>query len=196
MHPAATRSDSAVRTVITNVHQGQFEVAGTSEVTLSTVLGSCVAACVRDRVAQIGGMNHFLLAEPSDSARAASGESARYGAFAMEKLINSVLSRGTGRKANLEFKAFGGGLMSAALADVGSKNVQFLRQFLQSEGYHLVSEDLGGAFARRVLYTPHTGKAMVKRLDANAADGVTRDELLLVGRRAAAPVQTPDIELF
>ena len=152
------------RGVVTTVHQGDCLVGGEQDLTFSTILGSCIAACIRDVEAKVGGMNHFLLAEPSGSAKDRYGASARYGAFAMEQLINKVLNRGTGRKANLEIKVFGGGLINSALTDVGAKNIEFVRQFLRDEGYSLAGEDVGGTFARRVMFKPHSGRAFVKRL--------------------------------
>jgi chemotaxis protein CheD len=183
------------RGVVTTIHQGDCLVSDAAEVTFSTVLGSCISACVRDIRAHVGGMNHFLLAEQSGAARDRYGASARYGAFAMEQLINTVLSRGTGSKANLEIKVFGGGLINSALVDIGGKNIDFVKQFLADEGYLLAGGDLGGTFARRVLFKPHSGRAFVKRLASQEGEGVAREELALAGSRAAAP-PTPDIELF
>jgi chemotaxis protein CheD len=181
--------------VVTTVHQGDCLVSSDTTVTFSTVLGSCVSACVRDVKARIGGMNHFLLAEQSGLARDRYGASARYGAFAMERLINAVLTRGTGDKANLELKVFGGGLITAGLSDVGGRNVEFVREFLHDEGYRLAGEDVGGTFARRVLFRPATGRAFVKRLASHEGEGVLRQELVIAGRRASAPA-ADDIELF
>jgi len=183
------------RGVVTTVHQGDCLVSGAEDLTYSTVLGSCISACVRDRVANIGGMNHFLLAEQSGSAKDRYGASARYGAFAMEQLINQVLSKGTGRKQNLEIKVFGGGKINAALDDVGAKNIGFVRQFLADEGYVLEKADVGGTYARRVLFKPHSGRAFVKRLDNMAAGNVAKEELMIV-RRPVAPPPSDDIELF
>jgi chemotaxis protein CheD len=187
------------RGVVTTIHQGDCLVGGDEDLTFSTILGSCIAACIRDVEARVGGMNHFLLAEPSGNARDRYGASARYGAFAMEQLINKVLTRGTGRKANLEIKVFGGGLINSALTDVGAKNIEFVRQFLADEGYSLAGEDVGGAFARRVMFKPHSGRAFVKRLDSDAGANVAREELSVVRKRVtpkpAAPV-LDDIELF
>lgn len=188
------------RGVVTTIHQGDCLVGGDEDLTYSTILGSCISACVRDVEARVGGMNHFLLAEPSGSSADRFGASARYGAFAMEQLINKVLTKGSGRKANLEIKVFGGGLINAALTDVGAKNIEFVHQFLRDEGYTISGEDVGGAFARRVMFRPHSGKAFVKRLDAVTGASVARDELTIVSKRAApklvAPVQADDIELF
>jgi chemotaxis protein CheD len=185
------------RGVVTTIHQGDCLVGGDEDLTYSTVLGSCVAACIRDVVAHVGGMNHFLLAEPSGVARDRYGASARYGAFAMEQLINKVLTRGTGKKSNLEVKVFGGGLINTALTDVGAKNIEFVREFLDNEGYVVASEDVGGSFARRVMFKPWSGRAFVKRLDNAAGQSVAREELSLVGRRVARrrPL-VAEIELF
>lgn len=184
------------RGVVTTVHQGDCHVSNAPDITFSTVLGSYVSACVRDRVANIGGMNHFLLAEQSGSAKDRYGASARYGAFAMEQLINKVLSQGTGRKSNLEIKIFGGGKINSALDDVGAKNIEFVRQFLADEGYVATSEDLGGTYARRVLFKPHSGRAFVRRLDSEVGANVAQEELAIARRRVVVPPPVDDIELF
>jgi chemotaxis protein CheD len=190
--PAAGGFD---RGVVTTVHQGDCLAGGEPDLIFSTVLGSCVAACIRDVEARVGGMNHFLLAEPSGAARDRYGASARYGAFAMEQLINKVLTMGSKRKANLEVKLFGGGLISAALTDIGAKNIEFVHEFLTNEGYRVTKVDVGGKFARRVLYRPHTGQAFVKRLDSAAGLSVADAELAIVsGQPQRKPAE--DIELF
>jgi chemotaxis protein CheD len=175
------------------VNQGEWLVSDDPKAVLSTVLGSCIAACVRDRVAGVGGMNHFLLAEPPGSAASLHSATARYGAYAMETLINAVLARGSGNKRNLEFKLFGGGRITAGLQDVGAKNIAFVRAFLAEEGYAIAGEDLGGTVARRVLYTPSSGKAMVKRVADGGTHSVVAAEIALAGRR---PSPTAEIELF
>ena len=177
---------------------GEFFVHD-EDVAIMTTLGSCIAACLWDRERKVGGMNHFLLAEPSSSSADRFGASARYGAFAMEQLINKVLTRGTGKKTNLEIKVFGGGLINTALTDVGAKNIAFVREFLSNEGYTIAGEDVGGMFARRVMFKPYSGKAFVKRLDAAAGADVARDELKIVTKRVAPKPAAPaadDIELF
>jgi len=191
---AASPSDLSRGTVIP-VHQGDCVVSSDPKAALSTVLGSCISACVRDTVAGVGGMNHFLLAAQSVAARDRYGASARYGAFAMEQLINRVLGQGTGNKANLEFKVFGGGNIHPGMMDIGSANIAFLRTFLRDEGYRAAGEDLGGNFARRVMYQPTTGRALVKRLDSSESVKLVRDEIALVAR-PPRPEITADVELF
>jgi chemotaxis protein CheD len=186
------------RGVVTTVHQGDCLVSNETDLTFSTVLGSCVSACIRDRVANIGGMNHFLLAEQSASAQDRYGASARYGAFAMEQLINKVLTRGSGKKGNLEIKVFGGGKINGALDDIGLKNIAFVREFLAAEGYEMVKEDLGGTYARRVMFKPHSGRAFVKRLDNAVNASIAKEELAVAASRRSVitkPV-VDDLELF
>ena len=200
MQQARASAPAFDRGVVTTIHQGDCLVGGEEDLTFSTILGSCVSACIRDTEAKVGGMNHFLLAEPSGNARDRYGASARYGAFAMEQLINKILTRGSGRKANLEIKIFGGGLINSALTDVGAKNIEFVHEFLGNEGYVIASEDVGGSYARRVMFKPHSGRAFVKRLDAIAASSVEKEELSIVSKRIAQAAPKPavqdDIELF
>jgi len=184
------------RGVVTTVHQGDCFASKDIDLTYSTVLGSCISACVRDREAGVGGMNHFLLAEPPNAGSDKFSASARYGAFAMEQLINMVLSRGSGRKSNLEIKVFGGGNINSALNDVGARNVEFVREFLANEGYVLSGADVGGTFARRVLFKPYSGRAFVKRLDSADNARIVSDELALVKRRVPVRPPVDDIELF
>jgi len=137
-----------------HVVQGAHHVTGDSDVVLSTILGSCVAACIRDPGLRVGGMNHFLL--PS----APNGEAGdnRYGVQAMELLINGLLRLGANRD-RLEAKLFGGARMVVGLSDIGAKNAEFARQFLKLEGIPLIGESLGGEKARRLHFTPSTGRA-------------------------------------
>lgn len=182
------------RTIV--VHQGECTVTADASLTLSTVLGSCVSACIRDRVAGVGGMNHFLLAAPGGQRADRFGAPARYGAYAMELLINRILTAGSGRKANLEFKVFGGGVITPALNDVGARNLAFLGDFLAAEGYAIASRDVGGSYARRVLFNPVSGRALVRRLDAGNAAAIARQELQMARRAPVRAVPELEVELF
>ncbi len=184
------------RGVVTTVHQGDCLVSADADLTYSTLLGSCISACIRDRVARVGGMNHFLLAQASGTARDRYGASARYGWFAMEQLINMVLSRGTGRKGNLEVKVFGGGLINGSITDIGAKNSEFVREFLRDEDYAVVKEDLGGSFARRVMFKPSSGRAFVRRLDSVTGAYVAHEEMEVVRHRPDTRESTGEVELF
>jgi len=128
---------------------------------LVTVLGSCVAACLRDPVLGIGGMNHFMLPDGS----ASDGAPARYGSHAMELLINDLLKRGAHRR-RLEAKVFGGAnvLRGFTSNPVGSRNAEFIRGYLDAERIPLLASDLGGIHPRKVWFFTDTGKVMVQRL--------------------------------
>lgn len=127
-----------------------------------TVLGSCISACIRDRVSKVGGMNHFML--PGNDTDPTS-QSARYGAFAMEILINKLMSLGAQRR-NLEVKVFGGGqvLRGFTTTTVGQHNAQFVLDYIKTEGLSLVASDLLDIYPRKVYYFPKTGRALVKKL--------------------------------
>jgi len=146
---------------------GEYYVTGHEEV-ITTVLGSCVSACIRDPDTGFGGMNHFML--PGNEAKNLGkwgGEdclATRYGIAAMENLINDLLKQGA-RKSRLELKLFGGGkILDMGINNVGGRNVEFAKEFAQTEGLVPLAEDLGGPYPRKVNYFPKTGKVMVRRL--------------------------------
>jgi len=130
-----------------------------------TVLGSCVAACIRDRVTGIGGMNHFMLPSNGSDSEGLLSPSMRYGTYAMEILINDLLKAGAKRE-NLEAKVFGGGnvLRGFTSMNVGERNAQFVRDYLKAEGIRVVAEDLQDVYPRKVYFFPRTGKVLVKKL--------------------------------
>ena len=169
-----------------NVIQGDFSVSENDNVVLTTILGSCVAACLYDPVAKIGGMNHFLL--PGE--RSAGSLSQSYGLNAMELLINTMLKRGAKRN-RFQAKLFGGGRMTEAFSDIGRKNASFAVEFLQCEGIPCVSQSLGGDAARRIRFWPSTGKAQMRIL----SDSVAKVKVP-VKKPIVQAVSESDLELF
>lgn len=169
---------------------GEYYISRNEEM-ITTILGSCVSACIYDSNKKIGGMNHFMLPEKG---AAAADESARYGIFAMESLINELLKCGC-VKENLRVKLFGGGQIIENMSDVGRKNIIFAKNFLYAEGMRLEASDLGLIFPRKVNFFPHTGKVMVKRLRSLHNDTIEQRE-----KRYAATLSQEDIsgaiELF
>ena len=138
---------------------GEYFVSG-ENIVIMTVLGSCIAACLWDSRARVGGMNHFMLPE-SDS----TDVSGRYGSYAMELLINEMLKLGA-RRETMQAKIFGGGQVMANFTtmNVGERNTSFVVNYLQTERIPIVSEDVLDIYPRKVVFFPATGKAMVKRL--------------------------------
>ena len=148
------------------------------DILLATTLGSCIAACLWDRNARIGGMNHFMLPE-GDS------DSGRYGSFAMDLLINELLKRGAAGQ-TLEAKIFGGGQVIEGMVsiNVGERNTAFVLDYLRTERIPVVSKDVLETFPRKVAFLPASGKAMVKRLASAHSDA-------LVAQERAAPPRPP-----
>ena len=140
-----------------NIVQGEYHVSGDKVLSISTLLGSCVAACINDPVAEVGGMNHFLL--PGDSA--ASPLFSRHGVHLMELLINGLLKKGAARH-RLEAKLFGGARTMQGLGDIGSTNARFAQDFLKREGIAVTGGSLGGETGRRIQFWPASGRAMQK----------------------------------
>ncbi|MEW5007820.1 MAG: chemoreceptor glutamine deamidase CheD [Cycloclasticus sp.] len=146
---------------------GQYYVSNNDEL-IATVLGSCISVCVTDKVAGIGGMNHFMLPiysrEQADSwgSTLISAET-RYGNFAMEHMINDVIKHG-GVKNRLELKVIGGGRVMDQMTDIGLRNISFVYDYIANERLQLVKEDVGDRYPRKVLFHVKTGKVKVRKL--------------------------------
>lgn len=191
------RTNSSTGHDTITIKMGGFYVTDKNEV-ISTTLGSCVAACIRDRVSGIGGMNHFMLptysvTESSHWENTSVNAATRYGSFAMEYLINSILSKG-GKRNNLEFKLFGGCDILGSLTSIGPRNIQFIKQYMEAEGYSIAAEKLGGSHPIVLNYHPKTGAAKIKHLDGKKSEIISTEKRYLhdlEGRNIEG-----DIELF
>lgn len=155
--------DSRFPHEIASILPGEFFVSREPMI-VYTVLGSCISACIRDPIAQVGGMNHFMLPEPKETAHDSWGESTRYGSFAMESLINEILKRG-GLKTRLEIKLFGAGKIYEGKIDVGEKNAKWVIQYLRSEGLAVSNTDLGNVYPRKVYYFTESGRVLLKKIE-------------------------------
>lgn len=149
------------------VLQGQARVSGKPSDELTTILGSCVATCLFDPVAKVGGMNHFLLPEPPHSHDPAEVD-VHYGVYLMEILINDMLRQGAG-KAQLRAHLYGGANLRAGMAPIGTANAAFARSFLERERIPLLREDLGGGNARRIEFRPATGQVRCRVVENRLA---------------------------
>ncbi|OWW22492.1 chemoreceptor glutamine deamidase CheD [Noviherbaspirillum denitrificans] len=161
-----------------------------------TVLGSCVSACIRDRVTGIGGMNHFMLPDGGSDSDSPVSASMRYGTYAMEVLINDLLKAGA-RRENLEAKVFGGGnvLRGFIAINVGERNAQFVRDYLRAENIRVVAEDLNDIYPRKVYFFPRSGKVLVKKLKQLNNNTLVNREQDYASRLLTTPV-SGDVELF
>lgn len=177
---------------------GEYYVTQDNEL-ITTVLGSCVSACIRDKELGIGGMNHFMLPESNYGQKKTGNEtivgaSTRYGNYAMEHLINTILSHG-GKRKNLEIKVFGGGKIIPTLTDVGIKNINFVLDYIDQEGLRLLSQDLGDIYPRKIIYFPRTGKAAMKKIRDLHNDTVVQRERQYFNSLKNMPIEG-EVELF
>ena len=174
---------------------GQFFVCSEPMI-VYTVLGSCVSVCIRDTLLGIGGMNHFMLPEPQGEDRHDSwGESTRYGSYAMESLINGVLTRG-GHRSRLEIKVFGGGRIFEGKIDVGARNVAWALHYLQEEGLNITSRDVGEVYPRKVYYFTDSGRVLLKKLMKVTNSTISDREAEYRRSLRQQETQTTDITLF
>ena len=181
--------DKAMDMTVVKIFSGDYFVTDKPKHVLMTILGSCVAACVRDPVANVGGMNHFLLPGTEKD------ESARFGAYAMEVLINDILKKG-GRKDRLEVKLFGGGNVINNSAMIGNKNADFAIDFIKKEGLSIAKTDLKGTSPRRVHYYPDTGKVMVRKIGEKEEKELIKEETTYEKSLVAHKKEEGDVELF
>ncbi len=163
-HAAGKQAAEVIRMTIV---QGEARASADPRVEMSTILGSCVATCLFDPVARIGGMNHFLLAEPPAHARRATFDS-DYGLFLMELLINEMLGLGA-IKSRMRARLYGGANLNPDLSPIGTANAAFARHFLEREGIPKVFEDLEGNQARRIQFRPAGGQVRARLVPADTA---------------------------
>lgn len=187
--------DSASATWLIKVLPGEYNVAHRPNEVLVTVLGSCVSACIRDRISGIGGMNHFMLAASATGAWGDDAQSARFGNYAMEKLINELMKAGCNRS-TLEAKVFGGGNVIQSSVPVGTSNAEFVLRYLEQEGIQCVAQDLGGNLPRRIHYSPFDGRVVRRLLNSTENNNVARLEKNYATQFTSAPARGGDIELF
>lgn len=174
---------------------GEF-YATARDMLLVTVLGSCVCACIRDKTTGIGGMNHFLLPDSAQDEGNPLSESARYGTYAMEILINQLMKMGA-RKSNLEAKVFGGAavLRGFTVGNVGQRNAEFVLHFLETERIPILAQDLLDIYPRKVYYFPNSGLVRVKKLKQVHNNTIINREAEYNSRLHFSKVEG-DVELF
>jgi chemotaxis protein CheD len=177
---------------------GEYYVTTQDEI-IVTVLGSCISACIRDVVFGIGGMNHFMLPVSKDEMSSHRGPafntaSTRYGNYAMEALINSILKNG-GSKEHLEVKIFGGGRILEQMTNIGAMNIRFVKEFIKLEQLKLVSEDVGDIFPRKVYYYPLSGRVRLKKLKSVHNNTVVEREVKYLDALEHEKIEG-DIDLF
>lgn len=168
---------------------GEYFVAD-QDMPIMTTLGSCIAACLWDRSKRIGGLNHFMLVDGA-------GENCRYGAFAMELLINELIKHGASRR-SLEAKVFGGGQVISGMEtmNIGERNTRFVLDYLRTERIPVVSRDVLGVYPRKVCFLAASGKAMVKRLASTNTAALAAQERTAAAQAMPVTTSGGTIDLF
>ena len=177
---------------------GQYYVSKNDEL-ITTVLGSCISVCAYDRVSGIAGMNHFMLPVFTKNHSKSWGDTiisseTRYGNFAMEHMINDIIKHG-GVKSRLELKVIGGGRVMEKMTDIGLRNISFVYDYIANESLQLISEDVGTAYARKVLFHVKTGKVKVRKLTKVKNSTVTDRDTDYISRLNSAELDG-SIDLF
>jgi chemotaxis protein CheD len=174
---------------------GEYYVT-TQAMVLVTVLGSCVAACIRDSQLGIGGMNHFMLPESVHEPDSPLSSSARYGTYAMEVLINELIKLGA-RRNKLQAKVFGGGnvLRGFTATNVGERNAAFVLEYLKTENIPVLAQDLIDIYPRKVYFFPEDGRVMVRKLKSLHNTTIMKREGDY-SRRLRSDGVAGDVELF
>ena len=180
--------EGAFKSEAVKVLPGEYFVMN-EEILIMTTLGSCIAACLWDRTARVGGLNHFMLPEGDDG-------SGRYGSFAMEVLINHMMKLGA-RRTSMQAKVFGGGAVIGGMSSsrVGERNTEFVLDYLKTERIPVVSKDVLDIYPRKVCFMPVSGKAMVKRLASANVEALLEQDRAAAQRAAAAP-SSGSVDLF
>ncbi|OGN52131.1 MAG: hypothetical protein A3K57_04340 [Caulobacterales bacterium RIFOXYA1_FULL_67_7] len=141
---------------LTSISQGQYSISDDPDAVITTVLGSCVAACIRDPKRGVGGMNHFVLPE-SPTPLSEQDDPSRYGSYLMQRLVDGLLDAGANPH-RLEAMVFGGASPGDSFYNVGAHNVAFAEGFLADRGIEIVDSICGGRSGCKVEYWPASGK--------------------------------------
>ena len=191
-------SSQEIERLARTIHPGAWAIE--PDRPLATLLGSCVAVCLFDPQARVGGLNHFMLPNIKRSSND-DVDTLLSGSYAMEALLNALLQRGA-KKVRLQAKAFGGGTIintSGPLMSIGTRNADFTKEWLQREGIPLQASDFLGPWSRKVLFVPTTGDAYCRRLVTNmaTAEVIAREEKSYADTLLQKPKTTEKkIELF
>ena len=189
----ATYLDRHFNLPAAKIGPGEF-YATQRDMVIVTVLGSCVSACLRDPEAQVGGMNHFMLPHHGTDPGGPISESARYGAFAMEVLVNHLLALGA-RRNRMQAKIFGAGRIVPGMSDIGARNAKFAIEYLERERIPILAQDLGREEASKVYFFPQSGRVLVKRLKSLRNNTVVERDLSYADRLDSLNLEKP-VDLF
>ena len=173
--------------------------ASDEDIIITTLLGSCVSIALYDARRAVGGLNHFMLPSPKGSQSSEYPDSAKYGVNAMELLINEMLKKGA-RRERLTAKVFGGASVLAigtgSRNNVPQDNIDFAEEFLKAEGVPVLSRDVGGTTARKILFFVRDGRVLLKRITGTLIAAVKLKERTYLERIVRKEGTAGDVTLF
>lgn len=131
-------------------------------ISISTVIGSGVSVCIYNRKKRIGGMNHFQFPYMGTKGQT----TALYGNVSTMALIKMMLADESGKK-DFEAQIFGGAYNPQKNnEDIGRENIEMARKILLKSNISILSEDIGGAKGRKVVFNTSTNEVAVLKVDS------------------------------
>lgn len=125
---------------------------------IKTILGSCVAVAIFDKVKKVGGMCHYLLPESEKN------NSVKYGNVAISLLLNKFYKIQSEKK-DLVANIIGGSLIlenQNEIFFIGDRNVDIAFKILREKNIYIYFTETGGNKGRTVTFNTHTGDIHVK----------------------------------
>lgn len=188
--------DDVLSVHLVPVMAGQCSWTNAGDIAFSTTLGSCISVCAYDEDMGVGGMNHFLLPNASESEGRRFSKSFRYGSAAVENLLNCLYKNGAAKN-GIKIKIFGGAnIISTSAQDIGARNIAFTRDFFERENMRIKSEDVGGDYARRVIFYPQSGRVMLQTLNERDALEQIQNKETNILQKLQKVREGADVELF
>jgi chemotaxis protein CheD len=173
-----THFNARLNSIVSTIHPGEY-YATKDDIIIGTVLGSCIAVALYDGKNRFGGLNHFMLPGTLNPENFYISNSGKYGMYAMELLINSMIKLGS-RKQDLTAKVFGGGSVlhkSTGFSNrIPENNIEFAFSYLKTEAIPVKSSDVGGVQARKIFFYPKTSKILLKRIGGKLITVVEKEE--------------------
>jgi chemotaxis protein CheD len=85
--------------------------------------------------------------------------------------------------------------MNSGSSNIGWYNIGFAFDYIYTEGFKIISQDIGDIYPRKVLYYPNSGRVRVRRLNAMHNQSLVAEESRYINNIGSKPVEG-DVELF
>jgi len=146
---------------------GEYHVTKKSKL-LATLLGSCVAVCLRNRVNGSAAMNHFVRNTDDQSGQAIG----KFGDSSIKHIVKNLMTI-DGNMKNLEAKIFGGGQVVGHLnlgMGIGERNIQVAKEVLGEMSIPIIFENVGGKNGRKIYFNTSNFEVEVRQIGSDRKD--------------------------